>query len=111
MEAGENDYISITDNIATSSIFHHMVVKYFEITATGALLLANEVEDLEKLDFVAFKHTVSITKDNALLQIDDFLANQKKYRAIRKTGMEFVCQNYSANNRFKQLKKILEDIL
>ncbi|MBA7673089.1 hypothetical protein ES703_81277 [subsurface metagenome] len=98
-------------SIATSSIFHYVVAKYFEIPATGTLLLANEVEDLEKLGFIPFKHYVPITKDDVLSQIDDCLANQKKYREIRKTGMEFVRENHSINNRFKQFKKILKDVL
>lgn len=93
--------------VATSSIYNYVVAKYFEIPAVGALLLADEVEDLKKLGFVPFKHYVPITENNVLSQIDDCLVHQEKYDEIRNVGMEFVRENHSINNRFQQFKEIL----
>lgn len=97
-------------SVATSSVYNYVVAKYFEIPATGALLLANEVEDLKKLDFVPFVHYIPITADDVVGRIQHCLLNPEEYIEIRRTGMKFVREEHSINNRFEQLRKILEVI-
>lgn len=96
--------------VATSSRFNYVVAKYFEIPATGALLLANEVPDLKKLGFIPGVHYVAISEENALDKIDECLNNPEAFTEIRIAGMEFVRENHSVRNRFEQLKRVLEAI-
>jgi hypothetical protein len=97
--------------LATSSKFNIVLVKYLEIPATGSLLIANETTDLKKAGFISGEHYISITEKNAFEVIYECLDNYSKYTQIRKNGMNFVRKNHSINNRFEQLKGILEDIV
>lgn len=98
--------------VATSSIFNIVVKKYFEIPATGSLLLANPVADLDKLGFIPYEHYVPITmnkgEENAIAQIRRCLRYPDHYENIRKKGAKFVRTFHSVRNRFKQLKEILD---
>jgi uncharacterized membrane protein YcgQ (UPF0703/DUF1980 family) len=96
--------------LSTSSKFNYVLAKYLEIPAVGSLLIANETNDLKKIGFIAGEHYVSITKENALETIYECLDNPDKYIEIRKNGMGFVRRNHSINNRFEQLKNILNEI-
>ena len=109
-----NDYAKCLNEyfccVTDSSKFEFMLTKYFEIPATGSLLLANETEDSKALGFVPWKHFVPITLDDALSQIIDCLNNPNKYQEIRKEGMRFVRENHSVLNRISQLKSVLEEM-
>lgn len=82
--------------------------KYFEIPATGSLLLAPIAPDLDQLDLIPGVHFVPIRKETVFSQIGDCLIHPRKYQKIRQDGMELVRKNHSINNRFFQLKEILE---
>jgi len=102
--------------VATSSIFNIVVKKYFEIPATGSLLLANRVKDLDLLGFVPYKHYIPITmdvgsKENAISQIRRCLYFPDHYEDVRRMGSKFVRTFHSVRNRFKQLKSILEKVI
>jgi len=97
--------------VTSSSIFNYVVGKYFEIPATGSLLLANETEDSKRAGFIPYVHFIPITKKNAISQIKKCLKDPKKFDEVRKAGMKFVRENHSVNNRFEQFKKIIEEVL
>lgn len=97
-------------SIATSSTANYVVAKYFEIPATGTLLLANRALDVEKAGLIAGKHYVPITQKNIISQIKDCLDNPGKYEEIRRSGMEYVRENHSMNNRIDQFREILEEM-
>ena len=88
-----------------------VVAKYFEIPAAGSLLLAPIASDLKFLDFTPNVHFVPITKGDALSKVKGCLDNPETYYPLRKAGMEMVRQKHSINNRFAQLKVILEGSL
>lgn len=94
--------------VASSSIFDYAIMKSTEITAAGALLLVNEVEDMKKMGYIPGKHYVSITQKNSLKKIYDCLEHPEKYEGIRKAGRTFTLENHSVLNRFEQVRKILE---
>ncbi len=98
-------------SVATSSVYRYIVAKYFEIPAAGALLLANETDDLKKLKFVPYQHYVPITAADALTQIDNCLTEPHRFSKIREQGMNFVRNHHSVNNRFEALKDVLESRL
>ena len=93
--------------IATPSIFNLVVKKYFEIPATGSLLLAKECEDLKKCGLKPGKHFVPITIDNVLSQIYQCLEHPEKYEDIRKAGRDFVLEKHSVENRVKVLAGVI----
>jgi len=87
---------------------NYMNAKCVEIPAAGSLLLTNETPDMITAGFIPMKHYVSVTKTTSLPQIEDCLVHPEKYEKIKREGMEFVRTNHSINNRFEQIKKILE---
>lgn len=97
--------------VTSSSIFNYAVAKYFEITAAGSLLLADETEDLKMAGFIPYKHYIPITKKNACIKITECLKNPEKYNDIRREGMEFVHKNHSVINRMKWLKVIFDNLI
>lgn len=102
-----------------------LVLKYFEVPATGALLLAERIPGLDKCGFIPDEHYVPIeveynperpassivVKSDIAEVIKKVLKNPEKYQEIRKNGMEFVRKNHSINNRFEQFEKLLEELL
>jgi len=94
--------------IATSSIFEYVVGKYFEIPATGSLLLCNEVPDLKLIGFKPNRHYVQITIDNVYDVIEDVVNNPDDYTEIRKQGMDFVRKNHSIKNCLTQIREIID---
>jgi len=102
--------------VATSSIYNIVVKKYFEILATGSLLLANQVKDFDSLGFIPYKHYIPITMDRgtseyAVAQIRRCLYFPEKYEQIRKDGAKLARTFYGVRTRFEQLKKILEGVI
>lgn len=97
--------------VATSSIFNYAVAKYYEITAAGSLLLADETNDLKKAGFVPNQHYIPITKSNAIKTITQCLKNPSDYEHIRREGMKFVRKNHSVNNRMDMFKVVFEEVL
>lgn len=97
--------------IATASIFNYVLAKYFEIPATGSLLLAEETEDLKISGLVPYKHYIPITKNDVFIKITECLKNSDAYNDIRKEGMDFVRKNHSVINRVNQFEKILVKML
>lgn len=96
--------------VTSSSIFNYVLAKHFEIPATGALLLANETSDLERVGLVPYHHYIPITKENVFIKIKQCLENTDDYTGIRKEGMEFVRKNHSVINRIDQLKKVFNNL-
>jgi len=95
---------------ASSSIFNYVLAKYFEIMATGSLLLANETEDSKKLGLVPYEHYIPINKSNVFAKIDQCIENPNDYNDIRKAGMKFVRKNHSVINRLELFKKIIGNL-
>jgi len=115
-EGGEREKYAKTMNeyfcvVTDSSTWDLLLTKYFEIPATGALLLADKPDDGREAGLIPWKHYVPITKEQVVSQIKDCLKNPEKYEEIRREGMEFVRANHSVNNRFNQIKKILRNTL
>jgi len=96
--------------VATPSILDYIVAKYFEIPATGSLLLAKHSPDLDKIGFIENKHYIKIDKDNFFTILSDVLENPRKYKNVREEGRKFVFENHTDENRFNQLKQIIEEL-
>lgn len=93
------------------STYGYIVSKYFEIPATGSLLLAQKPEDdnLESLGFIEDVNYISCTKDNIKEKIDWILdpSNRNRVDEIRKNGMQMVRDNHSIKKRAVFIHKYL----
>ena len=97
--------------VTSPSIFNYAVAKYFEILASGSLLIAPEIKDFNLAGCVANKHYVAITKDNALGVISHCLNSPEKYENIRYSGMQYVRANHSVNNTVNTMGTLLKELL
>lgn len=95
-----------------------IIMKHLEIPAAGALLLSERFLDLDRAGFVSGQHYVEISatyhddvETNAVDIVRMILKNPKEYEKIRRSGMKFVRENHSINNRYEQFVKILEGVL
>lgn len=96
--------------IATSSVFECCVAKYFEIPASGSLLLANHSFDLYSLGFINNENFIEIDKFNYGDKINHIFNNPYDYDKIKKAGRAFILKNHTEKNRFEQFKQILKDL-
>lgn len=97
--------------IGTPGFLKSHVAKTIEIPATGSLLICQTTQDVLSLGFKPYEHYIPITKKNVFKQIKKCIMNYKDYTEIRKQARNYVVNNYSINNRFEQIKNIIEELL
>jgi len=97
--------------IATSGVHSCIVGKYFEIPATGALLLAKRERELDMLGFKPNVHYIPITRRNVVTKVQKVLNDPEKYAEMRHRAMEFVRKNHSDINRSAQFGDILKRVM
>jgi hypothetical protein len=92
-----------------SLIYKYVVAKYFEIPATGALLLADDAvsELLEKLGFIENKHYLPVSKDNLEERIRYVLdeRNHDELDKVRRRGQDLVWQRHKTSDRARQINE------
>ncbi|HKE56494.1 MAG TPA: glycosyltransferase [Pyrinomonadaceae bacterium] len=88
-------------------VYRYVVAKYFEIPATGALLLADEAveEQLSQLGFNKYQHYVPVSAENLEEQIQFVLdeRNHEQLDQIRKAGQDLVWQRHRTCDRARQI--------
>ena len=92
--------------ITSTTLFECVIWKSVEIPAVGSLLLMNQVEDLDTMGFIPFKHYIPITYKNITKRIAECLNMPEKYRKIRLNGMDLVRSRHGFNNRINQLEQL-----
>jgi hypothetical protein len=90
--------------------FRYIVAKFFEIPATGALLLADDTvsEHLNKLGFVAGRHYVPVSQENLEKQIEYVLSesNHDELDQIRRNGQALVHEQHKTSDRARFINAI-----
>ena len=93
------------------SPFGYVVAKYFEIPATGALLLADDTvsAQLSELGFVANQHYVPVSLKNLEEQVEYVLAenNRDEIDQIRRNGQTLVHERHKTSDRARQINESL----
>jgi Glycosyl transferases group 1 len=93
------------------SPFGYVVAKYFEIPATGALLLADDTVSapLSELGFVANQHYVPVSLKNLEERIEYVLAenNRDEIDRIRRNGQALVHKRHKTSDRARQINESL----
>ena len=100
-----NQYVC---TVTSGSRYHYVLGKHFEIPAANSILLANTIPELAKCGFIANKHYVPISKENALQVISDVIQNPQQYEHIRERARALVFSKHTIEHRVKQLIQIIE---
>jgi hypothetical protein len=89
--------------------FKYVVAKYFEIPATGALLLAEDTvkQQLNELGFVEYEHYLPASKRNLAAQVEYVLneSNRAELDQIRIRGQELVWARHKTSDRARQISQ------
>ena len=97
---------AFTDSLS----FNYVVAKYFEIPATGALLLADDSVSgpLERLGFIKDQHYVPVSKENLEERIRYVLdeRNRSEVDEIRRRGQELVWARHKPSDRARQINEV-----
>jgi hypothetical protein len=90
--------------------FKYVVGKYFEIPATGALLLADDSvsSPLQELGFVANYHYLPTSQENLEEQIQYVLdeRNHEELDLIRRRGQALVLEKHTTTDRARQVDQV-----
>jgi hypothetical protein len=90
-----------------SSKFHYVLAKYFEIPATGALLVADDSVSgpLSQLGFIDNENYVAVSAENLEAQIRFVLdeRNHEELDQIRRRGQELVWERHKSIDRAQQI--------
>jgi hypothetical protein len=90
--------------------FAYIVAKFFEIPATGALLLADDTvsEPFKRLGFEAGRHYVSVSQRNLESQIEYVLAesNHHELDQIRRDGQALVHEQHKTSDRARFINAV-----
>lgn len=94
-----------------SGVHKYVVAKYFEIPATGALLLADDSVSgpLKALGFIENKHYVPVSTENLEERIQYVLdeRNHEELDDIRRRGQELVLERHKASDRAREIDRVL----
>ena len=99
--------ISITDG----SAHDHVIRKFVEIPASGALLLARPCTGFESLGFRDGESAVILDESDPAGQVLKLLSDPERLQAIASKGQEVVWRNHSISARSQQIEKALNRIL
>jgi hypothetical protein len=90
--------------------YRYVVAKYFEIPATGALLLADDAvsEPLGELGFQKYAHYIPVLDENLESQIKFVLEkrNHREVDAIRKRGQQLVLSRHKTRDRARLIDEV-----
>ncbi|MFM1944701.1 MAG: hypothetical protein RI897_3683, partial [Verrucomicrobiota bacterium] len=85
--------------------------KYFETAAAGALLFAQETEDLGKLGFEDGRNCVVFNRGNFERLAQDYLQRPQDFLSIRLAGRELIRNRHSLSHRLDGLERRMRQIL
>jgi len=96
--------------IADGAIYGYLVAKFFEIPATGALLLGEEKMKgaLQLLGFRDGVHYLSVSPENLKPRIEEALdpRNRREIDEIRRQGQKLVLDRHLVEHRAKQIDDV-----
>jgi|SRR5215472_9515286 len=94
--------------------YGYVVAKYFEIPATGALLLADARVSgpLRQLGFIEYQHYLPVTATNLEERIRYVLddANHAELDQIRRNGQQLVWQRHTTSDRARRINEVCSQL-
>jgi len=97
--------------LTCDSIFHYPLMKYFEITACNALLMAPVSDELLDLGFMPGIHFVSIDEKNFEAKIDYYLQHDAEREQIARNGMHLSHTKHATKYRALEFVGKLQEIV
>lgn len=98
-----NHRVGFTDSL----VYGYVVAKYFEIPATGALLLADDTVSgqLRDLGFIENRHYLPVSQKNLEERVRYVLdeKNHEELDEIRRRGQELVWERHKTSDRAKEI--------
>lgn len=79
--------------------------KYFEIPASGALLVGQQCSDLERLGFND-NNALLFTAENFISKLDFYRKNIDKYLQVRRNGLDLIKQRHLLSHRIKHIESL-----
>jgi hypothetical protein len=93
-----------------SGVYQYVVAKYFEIPATGALLLADDAvrAPLKELGFIENVHYFAVSSENCEEQVRYVLdeSNREELDEIRRCGQQLVWEKHKTSDRARRIDEI-----
>lgn len=93
-----------------SAIYEYVLAKYFEIPATGALLLADDAvrAPLKELGFLEGVHYIATSKANLDEQVRYVLdeSNHEQLDEIRRRGQQLVWDRHTTSDRARRINEV-----
>ncbi|GAA0604083.1 glycosyltransferase [Virgibacillus siamensis] len=111
---GENYARSINQAklfFACGSVRQVVTFKYFEVPASGTLLMAPALPELKEIGLIPGKHFVDINGENFSEKADYYLKNETERKRMTEEGCRFIHDYHSTAHRAKQLVRQIESIL
>ena len=90
-----------------SARYRLTVPKYFEIPAAGALLFAQETEDLETLGFRDLRNCIVFHRGNFESLAREYLNHPGDFLSIREAGRELIRSRHAISTRLDALERLL----
>ena len=97
--------------IVGSTFRKHLLGKFMEYPAGGALLIADEFADAREAGFVPGVNFVEVTKETVAVTVKDVLRYPEDYERIRKNGFEFVRDQHTIYNRIDEFNFEISNLL
>ena len=93
-----------------SSTYQYVVAKYFEIPATGALLMADTAvaAQLKELGLIEYEHYLPVSSENMEEKIQ-YVLNEKHHQEvdeIRKRGQELIQARHKTSDRARLIDEV-----
>lgn len=95
--------------ISTGGVPLYPVAKYFEIPATGSLLLAQKVPALDRLGFVDGENMVVLDTDEPVDQIRELLQNPDRLSRIALAGRQLILDRHTWSHRARTFLHVLKE--
>jgi hypothetical protein len=89
---------------------NYVIAKYFEIPASGCLLLGTYGTDLKLFGFKDGINFIQVNKDNFFDKLQYIINNPKEYTDIRKAGRDLVFSRHTVDHRLETLINTIEEI-
>lgn len=97
--------------LTCDSVFKYPLMKYFEITACNALLLASYSKELGNLGFIPGVNFVAIDELNFEEKIDYYLNHEEERKQIAHNGMLLTRKRHTTKKRAQEFLMEIETIL
>lgn len=103
-----NSYDAAVAATSLAPQWRYTVAKYFEIPASGALLFAQETDDLDLCGFEDGKNCLIFSEENFERKAMDYFDDPDAYLPLRRAGLNLIKENHTVEKRVADLKQQLQ---